>query len=141
MSDWNKAYKVNERVWRSVKSELQNVKEVLDKYVYDPFEPKLNATYDVDESKDYRYSDLSINHLLFVLPKKFATLLIEELLLPLIPSELPKVPNLPPLTPSSAPDFYSDRGKKEYYFNDEKWVAKAKEKLTPDNFNNKFEKK
>lgn len=138
MSDWNKAHKVNERVWSSVSSELQKINEALDRYVYDPFEPKFNATYDVEESKDYRYAELSVNHLLFLLPKKFATLSIEELLSPLGPFELPKVPNLPPLTPSSAPDFYSDRGKKEFYFNDEKWVAKAKEKLTPDNFKNKF---
>jgi len=136
MGRWNDPYKENEREWDRVKSSLSQIRTDLENYFYDPNESKINDTYDLIESKSYGYSELSVNHLTFLLPKSFITHSLDDLLTPLTPPELPKLPKLPPLQPTSVPDWYSKREKKDYYFRDQKWTDKAKQKLDPINFNN-----
>ena len=138
MSRWNDPYKENQRAWERFKSSLSDIRRALVEYSYDPNESKINDTYDLDQYKGYSYYKYSINVLVFLLPKSFVTHSVNELLTPLIPPELPKLPALPPLEPTSVPDWYQKREKRDFYFKDEKWVEKAKQKLEPINFNNQF---
>ena len=100
MSRWNEPHKQNEREWKSLEPELKRVRSELDGYVFDPFTPATNDTYNVEASKAYRFSKLNFLTTLFLLPTTFATHTIEKLLTPLPPKELPKIPPLPPLQPT-----------------------------------------
>jgi restriction system protein len=126
----------NEREWQEVKSSLQQIRSELEKYLYDPNESNVNKTYDLIESKTYFYENLSINTLTFILPKNFVTHALSEILTPLTPPDLPQLPELPPLEPSSAPDWYKKRDKKDFAFKEEKWLEKARQKLESENFKN-----
>ena len=138
MSRWNEPYKLNEREWEKFKAELKSIRSELDTYVYKPFTSTTNDTYNIEASKAYDFDDFDYNTKLFLLPTSFSEHSIEQLLRPLPPTELPKIPALPPLQPSSIPDWYQERQKREFYFaNDLKFVEKAKTKLSQLNFDNK----
>ena len=126
------------REWENFRQALYDIKLNMDNYAYDPYEPQFNDVYDYEESQCSEYHLQSINYLLFSLPKKFYPLTLQELLTPLQPPDLPKVPNLPPLTPVSQPESYSKRHNIQSFFNGEKWLKKAKEQLSSNNFKKKF---
>lgn len=136
MSRWNEPYKQNQREWERFKSELKRIRSDLDSYVYDPFTPTENDTYNIEASRAYGFDKFGYNTMLFLLPTAFVTHSIETLLSPLPPNELPKVPALPPLQPASVPDWYKERKKREFCFSTPKWAEKAKTKLSRVNFEN-----
>ena len=138
MSKWNEPYKQNERECERFESELKRIRSNLDSYVYDPFRPTKNDTYNVEASRAYGFDKFKYNTMLFLLPTSFGTHSIETLLSPLPPNELPKVPALPPLQPASVPDWYAKREKREFYFKTPKWAEKAKSKLTELIFENQI---
>ena len=136
MSRWNEPYKQNEREWEICKSELKRIRSDLHSYVYDPFTPTENDTYNIEASRYHGFDEFEYNTMLFLLPTSFDTHSIETLLSPLPPTELPKVLALPPLQPASFPDWYTKREKREFYFKTPKWAEKAKSKLAAVNFEN-----
>ena len=136
MSRWNEPYKQNERKWESFESDLKRIRSDLDSYVYDPFTPAKNDTYNIEASRAYGFDESQYNTRLFLLPTSFVTHSIEKLLTPIPPNELPKVPTLPPLQPASVPDWYAKRERRESYFTEPKWREKAKPKLAEVNFEN-----
>jgi hypothetical protein len=134
MRRWDEPHKQNEREWDRFKVQLEQTRITLEQYVYDPYASFTNETQDID----FWGHKSEFETELFLLPTHFDTHSIEKLLEPLPPSELPILPLLPPLRPTSVPDYYKVSEKREFYFGNAKWSEKAHTILARVDFEDQF---